>query len=53
MTGKEAEDGDWRDSPWILLVVISFLTLSLVPAFAGEQPKSPLSFIRAGRCRAR
>jgi acyl-CoA thioester hydrolase len=28
---------DWRNSPWILGSVILFLTLSLVPAFAGEQ----------------
>ena len=33
---------DWRNSPWILWGVTLFLTLSLVPAFAGEQPKGAL-----------
>jgi branched-chain amino acid transport system substrate-binding protein len=33
---------EWRISPWILWGAILFLTLNLVPAFAGEQPKGTL-----------
>jgi branched-chain amino acid transport system substrate-binding protein len=33
---------DWRISPWIFWGAILFLTLSLVPAFAGEQSKGAL-----------
>jgi len=33
---------DWRNSPWIFWGLILFLAWSVVPTFAGEQPKGAL-----------